>query len=114
MRIDEHLHARKYLSLFVSRPDGKMWVLTSVLAMLCGLSLLVGVQFIPLRYSSNVAKALVLLIFSPIILFGVLVWLRQMFSIDQDWSEWVLAAICFILFVYANRSEERRVGKECA
>jgi hypothetical protein len=77
MRVDEKLGLSEYLKLSFATPDGRLWIVVIIATMISLADLLSGYQILPLAYSKNMGKAISLLLFSPIISFFMIIFLRM-------------------------------------
>jgi len=93
-RIDERLGVATYLRATMKTVDGLAWFIVSIASMICFLDVLFGANVIPLRDSADSSKAVVLLLFSPLLVFLILVWLRQFpFGVNRI-AMWIRAGLC--------------------
>lgn len=100
--IDENLSVKDYLSATVRSLDGVAWLGTCVATIICLMDMVLGLNLIPLRESDMPGKAIVLLLFSPVITFLFMVRQRQSSSWGLFGVEWVRAMVCVGLFLAIN------------
>jgi hypothetical protein len=101
-RIDERLGVAAYLKASMKTVDGLAWIVVSIASMICLLDALLGTDVIPLRDSADSSKVVVLLLFSPLLVFLILVWLRQfLFSVNRI-AMWTRAGLCVAAFLIIN------------
>jgi len=101
-KIDEQLSVSVYLKKSCSTIDGLSWLLTCFFSAICLVDILLETNWFPLRDVQNPSKAIVLLLFSPLIVFLVLIISRQLPSSENDAGAWIRAAICIFIFLIIN------------
>jgi hypothetical protein len=102
MRIDERLSVGTYLKATTGTADGLAWIVVCITSVICFLDILLGIHIIPLREVANPSKAIVLLLFSPLLGFLILVWLRQLPFNNYQLATWIRAVLCIITFLIIN------------
>lgn len=102
MRIDENLPVGEYLRRSKSTPDGVSWIIVCVLAVFCLIDLYSGLKLVPLARSKNIGVAGTALIFSPLLTFLVMVFLRGMIFGNHPAIAWVRAFIIIAMFFVLN------------
>ena len=102
MRIDERLSVRDYLTQTLRTLDGVAWLLVCVGSAICLLDMFMGSNLIPLRDADRPAKAITLLLFSPLLAFLILVWSRQLPFGSYRLSMWIRAGLCLMVFLIIN------------
>lgn len=101
-RISEQLGVRPYLIATIKTLDGKAWILCCIASVICLLDRLFEINMIPLRDSADAPKAITLLLFSPLLVFLVLIWLRQLPIGFNRSFEWIRAVFCIVFFLLIN------------
>ncbi|WP_197341865.1 hypothetical protein [Ralstonia solanacearum] len=107
-RIDENLSVTTYLRLTARTIDGQAWLATCIASLILAIGLNFDVALAPLRDIGNKPKAMVLLLSSPLIIFLILVRLRQTFS-GSRMSVFIRAGLCIIAFLAINFYDSRSV-----
>ena len=102
MELDERLPVLTYLRRSLTSVDGVAWGALLAMSIVCGADLLFRTNLIPLRGVANPAKAAVLLAFSPLITFLVMVALRQVPFSALNVSAWIRAAALAVIFLILN------------
>ena len=102
MQNDEHLPLHVYFKNLVRTPDGIAWIVTCIGAAVALADLLIGTNFVPLRDGASKSKAVVLLMFSPLLVFLFLIVLRQLPFARYAIAAWIRAAICIACFLAIN------------
>lgn len=102
MYIDENSKVISYLTLFIKKIDGAAWLIVCILCLFCMADVLLEIGIFPIRNADKPNKALGLLFFTPIILFFVLVRLRQMPFSGSFLMGVARAVICIYLFLKIN------------
>lgn len=100
-RIDEHLDVGTYLKQTMRTVDGLAWFAVSIASIFCLMDILLGTNIIPLREVARPSKAITLLLFSPLVIFSILVRLRQL-PMSGYHSSWIRAILCVFVFLYIN------------
>lgn len=101
-RIDERLGVGAYLSATMKTVDGMAWIMTCLASALCLIDISLGTNLIPLRDMAKPSKALTLLLFSPLLIFLILVWLRQLPFGSYRTAIWIRAICCVAVFLLIN------------
>lgn len=102
MQIDEKLPLSKYLKLSLYTIDGFIFILICVMSLLCLMDLYIFGGVFPLAHSKNLGKATVLICFSPLIIFLVMIFLRvASFGSNKNMGI-VRASIGIMLFLIFN------------
>lgn len=101
-RIDERASVTDYLKASLHTIDGLTWVFVCLASALCLLDVTAGLNVIPLRETKDFGKAVVLLLFTPLITFLMLVWLRQLPLGRNSVSSLIRSAMCFASFLAIN------------
>lgn len=102
MRINERLSVGDYLMQTLRTLDGMAWLLVCVGSVVCLLDIFVGSNLIPLRDAARPAKAIILLLFSPLLVFLILVWSRQLPFGSYRVSMWIRGGLCLMAFLIIN------------
>lgn len=100
--IDERLPVTVYLRATIRTVDGIGWLLVCLVTLLCVLDIQFGTNIIPLRDANKPEKAMTLLVFSPLLTFLILVWLRQFPFGKNTVMTWLRAILCFFAFLIIN------------
>jgi hypothetical protein len=100
--IPERLPVSGYMKCFVRQIDGITWVLVSIASLLLLLDVMAGTEFVPIRERTDFGKAIVLLIFTPLISFLVVTFLRQFPFSSGIFSAWMRAAACLGTLLILN------------
>jgi hypothetical protein len=101
--IDERLPVSEYFKKTIHTVDGIAWLITCVASLICLLDILLSTNFIPLRdIPSDTEGAVVLLLFSPILIFCFLVNFRQPIGPDSKLNMWFRATLCIVIFFLIN------------
>ncbi len=82
--------------------DGIAWLVTCATSILGLADIYFSLNAMPLRHSENPGKAVVLLIFSPLIIFGFLVRFRQSMNAEKKARIWFRAALCIVTYALIN------------
>ncbi|OYQ13104.1 hypothetical protein B7R77_07445 [Ralstonia solanacearum K60] len=100
-RIDENLSVTTYLRLTARTIDGQAWLAACIASLILAIGLNFDVALAPLRDIGNKPKAMVLLLLSPLMIFLILVRLRQIFS-GSRMSVFIRAGLCIMAFLALN------------
>ncbi|MDR3054816.1 MAG: hypothetical protein LBU53_05360 [Zoogloeaceae bacterium] len=92
----------EFMNTFVRQIDGKAWIVTLFFSLVIFIDLLIGTKFIPVRKHDDFNTAVTLLSFSPLLIFVVLVWLRQLPFTSSRYSGWFRVIVCFWMFFGIN------------
>lgn len=95
---DERLALSAYLRMTVKTVDGLAWLLTCIVALLCVLDLALKTNLLPFAPSNGY----VILLFSPLMVFLVMVNLRQLPFSRLIIFAWIRAIACILLFIVLN------------
>lgn len=101
-RIDERLNVGAYLRATMGTADGMAWIVVCVASFLCILDISLGTNIIPLRNVAKPSKALTLLLFSPLLVFLILIRLRQLPFGVYRLAMWARASLCVVAFLIIN------------
>jgi hypothetical protein len=101
-RINETLPPTEYLLASLRTLDGVVCLISLALSFAAIADLLFGGEFFPLKYREDFGKALVILIFSPALLFFLMVRLRQYLSAQYKVSEIFRALALASFFFFLN------------
>ncbi|WP_157160228.1 hypothetical protein [Cupriavidus sp. BIS7] len=101
-RIDENIGVKEYFVASSKTLDGLVCFVLSSLSLLMAVGLLLGYEFLPLRVANGDGKKIVLLMSSPILLFLILVRLRQLPFSDGGFSVVIRAVLCAAFFWFIN------------
>lgn len=101
-RIDERLGVGSYLKQTILTVDGLCWLAICGASILCLLDILLGFYLIPLRDIAKPSKAVTQLLFSPLLVFLILVWLRQLPLSGYRAATWIRVALCIFAFLIIN------------
>jgi hypothetical protein len=88
MRISEKLHIKSYVSKTLFTLDGKAWILTCLGSVVCLVDLLLG--------------TVLLLLFSPLLVFLILVRSRQLPFSSHSAFVWLRSILCVVVFFVVN------------
>jgi hypothetical protein len=99
---DEQLPISVYLRKAISSIDGIAWLIVCVASLVCLIDILLSTGLIPIRDSKNPSKAIVLLLFSPLIVFLVMVRARQLPFSGNKAAIWFRAVVCIFVFLIIN------------
>lgn len=102
MRISEKLHIKSYVSETLFTLDGKAWILTCLGSVVCLVDLLLGTNLIPIRDVEKPEKAVLLLLFSPLLVFLILVRSRQLPFSSHSAFVWLRSILCVVVFFVVN------------
>jgi len=100
--VDGRISVLAYTKLLIDEVDGKAWVLTIFAFLIALLDLLAETNVLPIRDREDFGKALVLLIFSPLITFLVVTMLRQLPFSSKSYAKWMRAIACIGVFLILN------------
>ena len=101
-QIDENLDLSTYLKRSVKTVDGATWVAICIATVVCLADVLIGTNWLPLREIPRPGKAVTLLLFTPLLVFLILIVLRQLpFRLNQV-MVWIRAALCIFAFLMLN------------
>ncbi|MDO3624021.1 hypothetical protein Q3O98_23380 [Ralstonia pseudosolanacearum] len=100
-RIDENIGVTAYLKLTARTIDGQAWLATCIASLILAAGLSFDIALAPLRDIGDKPKAMVLLLFSPLVIFMILFRLRQTFS-GSRMSAFIRAGLCIIAFLALN------------
>ncbi len=101
-RIDENISVTTYLKLTARTIDGQAWLATCIASLILAIGLSFDAALGPLRDLGNKPKAMILLLSSPLIIFLILVWLRQLPFSSYKISTFMRAALCIMAFLALN------------
>ncbi len=101
-RIDEQLDVVTYLKQTARTVDGLAWLAVSVASIFCLMDIFLGGNIIPLRDAARPSKAITLLLFSSLLIFLILVRLRQLPLSGYRSLSWIRAILCVFVFLYIN------------
>jgi hypothetical protein len=99
---DGRMHVSAYMKAFVQEVDGKAWVLVCIASLVVLIDLLIGTKFVPIREKTDFGKAVVLLIFTPLLSFLAATMFRLMSSSSKKYTAWARAALCLGMFLILN------------
>ncbi len=99
---DEHVTVSQYFRLIRYSVDGIAWLLTCFASFLGVMDLLLRINIMPLRDASDPSKAMVLLLFSPVLVLLILIVLRQLPLSKTMASSWFRAVACVFAFLVLN------------
>ena len=102
MTTDEQLPVFTYIRRSLHAIDGRTWAGLCFLTFLCAIDLIFDLKLIPLREVAKPGKAAVLLAFTPLLLFLILVVLRQLPFASNAIANWLRAAVCIAVFMIIN------------
>lgn len=91
-----------YLKQMSKTIDGIAWYGVCLLTIVCFCDLWFGTNAIPLRESHDIGKALVLLAFSPLIVFLFLLQTRLLPFASNRLASWMRAGLCLAIFLVLN------------
>ena len=100
--IDGQLSVGAYLKQSFKTIDGLAWIVVCIVCIICVLDISLGINAIPLRESSDQPKAIVLLLFSPLLVFLILLWLRLLPLGAYKISAYIRACFCLLVFFIIN------------
>lgn len=100
--MDEDMPFLQYMRQFVTTGDGAAWVVICITTALFAIDLFAGTNAIPLRDKDNPEKAAVLLAFSPLILFLLIVRLRQIYFSMARMSIVIRVLTSIVVFLLIN------------
>lgn len=100
--IDERLPVSVYLRKIVHTVDGLAWLAISVISVICLLDVILSLDILPTRYTQDQGKAIVLFLFSPLLIFLILVRFRQFQFSGSGFASWLRAGICVAVFFLIN------------
>lgn len=101
-RLEEFSKATTYIHQSIKTIDGMAWLAGCAASLICLLDIFFGFNFVPLRNAVNIEKSIALLLFSPLLIFLILVCLRQLPFNQSIFSSWFRAAVCLFVFVKIN------------
>jgi hypothetical protein len=102
MRIERGMPFSAYMRAFLKEADGRMWAFVSIADFLVLIDVLTGTQFAPIREQADFGKAIVLLAFSPLLLFLTIAVLQQLPLSSRRFSSWMRALVCLGAFLILN------------
>lgn len=102
MRIDERLPISAYIKSFIKEIDGKAWIFVSIASLIALIDISAGTKLVPIRETTDFGKSLVLLAFTPLLVFLVVTMLRQLPLSSGRFSAWVRALACLGTFLILN------------
>jgi hypothetical protein len=100
--LDVRMPISAYMKAFAQEIDGKTWILVSIVSLVALIDVLAGTQFVPIREKSDFGKAVVLLVFTPLLSFLVTTMLRQLPFSSQKFSAWMRAVACLGVLLILN------------
>jgi hypothetical protein len=100
--IDERMPISAYMKAFVQEIDGKAWILVSIASLVALIDALAGTQLVPIRETADFGKAVVLLVFTPLLTFLVTTMLRQLPFSSRTFSAWMRAVACLGTLLILN------------
>jgi len=102
MRIDERMPVSAYVRAYSKGIDGKAWIIVSIASLVALIDVLAGTQLVPIREAGDFGKAVVLLIFTPLLSFLVTTMLRQLPLSSRTSFAWMRAIACVGTFLILN------------
>jgi hypothetical protein len=100
--IEEKLPLLTHIKKTTKTMDGWALILICMASFLCILDIIFNTGFIPLRDSDEPSKALLLLLFSPFLIFLILVRLRQFPFSEYYFASFIRAILCIFAFLLIN------------
>jgi hypothetical protein len=101
-QFNESMDIQDYLKQSLRTVDGLAWIAVCIVSLLCLADVLLEINVFPLREISRPNKAVTLLLFSPLLVFLILVLLRQLpFKAGRIMS-WIRAVFCVFSFLVIN------------
>lgn len=100
--IDERMPISAYMKHFVQELDGKAWMLVSIASLFTLLDVIAGTNLVPIREKADFGKAVVLLVFTPLLSFLVTTMLRQLPFSSRTFSAWMRAIACLGTLLILN------------
>lgn len=102
MKIDERLGVVAYVRLLLQEIDGRVWLAITLGSLISLLDYVSGLNIIPLREASDFGKTVVLLLFTPLIIFLVITTLRQLPFSSSVIASFGRALFCIFVFLLLN------------
>lgn len=100
--IDERMPVSVYMKACSKEIDGKAWGIVSIASLVALIDVLAGTQLLPIREKSDFGKAVVLLLFTPLLSFLVIKMLRQLPLASRTFYVWIRAIACVGTFLILN------------
>lgn len=101
-QINENLDVSTYFKRSAKTLDGATWVAIFFATVVCLADVMIGTNWLPLREILRPGKAVTLLLFTPLLVFLILIVLRQLpFRLNQV-MVWIRAALCIFAFLILN------------
>ena len=98
----ERLPISIYLRKTIFMADGLAWIGICIAALICGLDIFFGTKIFPIRDITDPEGTIVLLLFSPILIFIILILLRQLPFSNHRISLWMRVIFCVFSFLVIN------------
>ncbi|AXW39696.1 hypothetical protein CJO96_15810 [Ralstonia solanacearum] len=101
-KISEHISVTAYIKATTRTIDGLAWISVCITSLVLAIGLIFGYVLAPIRDIGDKPKAIVLLLSSPLLIFLILVRLRQLPFSDNKASPFIRAALCIAAFLTIN------------
>jgi len=100
--LEEEMLVSKYMKTLVRNIDGMAWILVAIASVVMLVDVFAGMKIIPIRDTEDFAKTIVLIIFTPILSFLLIVVLRQLPLSSLALFEWARAVVCLGTLLILN------------
>ncbi|MHA6879470.1 hypothetical protein [Ralstonia pseudosolanacearum] len=98
-KISEDMEVTEYIKATARTIDGLAWIATCIASLILATGLIFDQVLAPIRDIENKPKAMILLVSSPLLVFLILVRLRQAPFSDSKASPFIRAILCITAFL---------------
>lgn len=102
MKNYEFMELLEFAKLFIRSIDGVVLLVICFISLLLCIDVFVGESYAPLRDANNPSKAIILLVFSPILSFLLMLRLRQLPFSDSFLVHSIRVVLPIALFIVIN------------
>ncbi|MDM7857707.1 hypothetical protein [Thiopseudomonas acetoxidans] len=100
--MNKNISLIRYLTEIMRQVDGKVLLLIMVFSVFMLVDIVLGVGLIPMRWREDFGKALVLILFSPLLCFLIITVMRLFPFASKPCSAWFRAGACIYFFITIN------------
>ncbi|MHA6908104.1 hypothetical protein ACQUJS_06670 [Ralstonia pseudosolanacearum] len=101
-KISEDMEVTEYIKATARTIDGLAWLATCIASLILATGLIFDQVLAPIRDIENKPKAMILLVSSPLLVFLILVRLRQAPFAESTASPFIRAILCITAFLMIN------------
>jgi hypothetical protein len=100
--MNKNISLMQYLIEIIRWVDGKVFLLIISFSVLMLIDVALGVGLIPIRWREDFGKAVVLILFSPLLCFLIITVMRLFPFASKPYSAWFRAGACIYFFIIVN------------